>query len=320
MTGMAFGETIKLRDGTKVSGRILSQDEDNIVIKTDVTNRTIMKSQVDSIDYGGVQFCTVLLKDGSTLKGSIVSQDEDQIMLKTDLGQISVPKTKITSVSFNEDDAADATTSDKLAQEAKDKLSKEKNGRNKTKSAAAESSQASSFTATTTTTTLGVAPNDEARASVESFVMNSAFRNQMGRSALIQASGKVPIDVRYNIYNRSHRGDAPLFFIVNLFLYSVGSWAQGDTTGGFWEDALLVGGFACAYVFENTQDPTYAYATVGCFLLGLIDNYYAPWGYETEWNNQLKQGLMLTSADPVRSLDLAKKDWAVSVPLLGVRF
>jgi sRNA-binding regulator protein Hfq len=323
VTGMAFGETIKLRDGTTVSGRILSQDEDTIVIKTDVTNKTIMKSQVDSIDYGGVQFCTVLLKDGTTLKGSIVSQDEDQIMLKTDLGEISVPKTKITSVSFNNDNTVDATTSDQVAKNAKNNLAKEKNRRNIGKDTVSASSAEASSSA-------GFS-NDEARANVETLVMDNAFRNQIGRGALIQASGNIPVSMRYEIFTHNRKSGAPLYFLLNLFFYSVGSWAQGDFTGAFIEDALWIGAGTSLYLWEESAiidystgsygyNSTYLTLFAACLLAGLVVDYYAPWGYEGEWNNQLKQGLMLTSAAPTGPLDLAKKDWSIGVPLLGVRF
>lgn len=308
--GLAQAETIKFRDGGSITGRIISQDEDAIILKTDAGQTNIEKTKVESISYGGVQFCTVQLKDGTTLKGSIVSQDADVIMLKTDLGNIEVPKTKIDKVSFVEETGTAAKDSAALAREVKEKLAAEKQK--------AESSKTASSASSSVAVVAGSL--DEVRASLENLALNQAFRNQVGKTAMIQASGKLPVDLRYSIYTRNQRGDAVLFLFLNL-IPSLGSWIQGDVAGGFIIDLSLVGVGVCQQFAKMSGDGRLVVASGVFAALYLLSSIYSPFGYEGDWNNQLKQSLMLTSAQSgAPAYALKSEGWFVSVPVFSARF
>jgi hypothetical protein len=81
--------TIQFKNGDKISGRVISDNDSSIVLQTSFGEVTIQKSEIK------LQAVTIYLKDGSIVSGDIVSKDEQHFLLRTSFGVVTINKENI---------------------------------------------------------------------------------------------------------------------------------------------------------------------------------------------------------------------------------
>lgn len=81
--------TIQLKNGDKITGAVLSDNDTLIVLKTSFGEVTIQKSDIK------LQSITLFLKDGSILSGEILSRDDQHFSLHTSYGIVVIDKENI---------------------------------------------------------------------------------------------------------------------------------------------------------------------------------------------------------------------------------
>ncbi len=96
----ASAETVKLKDGSVLTGQIISNTSESIILRTKETELKIEQSLIQSIDYADRGKATVVLNDGSRLTGTIEEQDAESLALNTTLGIFTVKKSDIKSIEY----------------------------------------------------------------------------------------------------------------------------------------------------------------------------------------------------------------------------
>ncbi|MBE7440653.1 MAG: hypothetical protein HS115_19575 [Spirochaetales bacterium] len=98
-SGLA-AEQVYLRNGTVVSGTILSQDSNAIVIKGLSGVITIPRSDISRIEESRTErkSAAVRLKDGSVLRGTIEDSDSSSVVLSTQAGLLTLRRSIIDSI------------------------------------------------------------------------------------------------------------------------------------------------------------------------------------------------------------------------------
>ena len=79
-------QTFKLQDGTKISGLIISEDDEFFEIETDLGLIQIHKKDIKEFE------CIFFMNNGNILVGSKVSSSESVIILSTDMGIFTIKK------------------------------------------------------------------------------------------------------------------------------------------------------------------------------------------------------------------------------------
>ena len=113
-----FAETVKLKDGTFVSGSITSQTEYTLNVRTSYGPVVLNQREVEAILPDKHR---VYLKGGTQLIGVIVDLDEFNLKLKTDDGVVNIDMPQIVSVEvydYEQGDAAQKTIQAHQAAEA----------------------------------------------------------------------------------------------------------------------------------------------------------------------------------------------------------
>lgn len=102
---MIRADQIFLKNGDRLTGRIISKDSDKITIETEAAGKVVIKwASVERIEAD--QVLTVELKDGSTLAGIIDSGDE-RLEVSTEEGkEITVAATEIAAIRNEREQAA----------------------------------------------------------------------------------------------------------------------------------------------------------------------------------------------------------------------
>ncbi|MYD59728.1 MAG: GWxTD domain-containing protein [Gemmatimonadetes bacterium] len=90
----AYGATVLLEDGTVLKGELVSESEDEVVLKTAMGELRIKKSLIKMIEQPS-RNVTVLLEDGTVLKGELVSESETEVVIKSLLGELRVAQVHI---------------------------------------------------------------------------------------------------------------------------------------------------------------------------------------------------------------------------------
>lgn len=114
---LCFAETIKLKDGTFVSGSITSQTEYTLNLSTSYGPVVINQREVEAILPDKHR---VFLKGGTQLVGVIVDLDEFNMKLQTDEGVVNIDMPQIVSVEvydYEQGDAAQKTIEQKQAEQ-----------------------------------------------------------------------------------------------------------------------------------------------------------------------------------------------------------
>ena len=79
-------QTFKLQDGTKISGLIISEDDEYFEIDTDLGLIQIQKKDIKEFE------CIFFMNNGNILVGSKISSSENEIILSTDMGVFKIEK------------------------------------------------------------------------------------------------------------------------------------------------------------------------------------------------------------------------------------
>tara|TARA_B100000131_G_scaffold142441_1_gene138608 strand:+ start:293 stop:670 length:378 start_codon:yes stop_codon:yes gene_type:complete len=78
--------TFKLEDGTKITGTILSEEENIFEIETELGIIQIQKDDIKKYK------CKVFMNNGNVLVGKKVSSSDTELILNTDLGVFKIKK------------------------------------------------------------------------------------------------------------------------------------------------------------------------------------------------------------------------------------
>jgi len=87
--GILFSQeqhSFKLEDGTKISGYIVSEDDNLYEVDTKLGLIQVEKKDIKKFQ------CIFFMNDGNILVGSKVSSSENEIILSTDLGVFKIQK------------------------------------------------------------------------------------------------------------------------------------------------------------------------------------------------------------------------------------
>lgn len=108
-----FADQIILKNGDRISGKIVKKDGDKIVIETESAGTvTILWAAVDKISAD--QPINLELKDGQTIKGTVATV-EDKLEVETkDAGKVVVEKDKVTTARNEAEQVAYVTERDRL--------------------------------------------------------------------------------------------------------------------------------------------------------------------------------------------------------------
>ncbi len=109
-----FADQIVLKNGDRLTGKIVKKDGDKIVIQTEFAGLvTILWSAVDKIVAD--EPVNIELADGQMLKGTVESKEEEKIEVKTqDAGTVEVEKAKIELVRSDDEQANFEAERDRL--------------------------------------------------------------------------------------------------------------------------------------------------------------------------------------------------------------
>jgi len=93
---------VYLKDGSFIKGKILTQDEKILILKTSFGEAKLEKDKVKSIEPEEKEM-VINLKDGSILKGKILSEDKNIIIIETSLGKLNIDRKNILEITPNKD-------------------------------------------------------------------------------------------------------------------------------------------------------------------------------------------------------------------------
>jgi opacity protein-like surface antigen len=101
--GQTEVNTIHLRDGTIIQGRILAQDDSTLVVETQYGTLEIRRTSILREELAKQlpttpkpkEAQTVYLKDGTTVKGVITFESADSLTVETGYGSMKIPKSSV---------------------------------------------------------------------------------------------------------------------------------------------------------------------------------------------------------------------------------
>ena len=79
-------QTFKLEDGTKITGKVISEENEIFEVETEFG-----LVQIDKKDIKKYQ-CKVFMNNGNILVGSKISSSENELILDTDMGVFKIKK------------------------------------------------------------------------------------------------------------------------------------------------------------------------------------------------------------------------------------
>ena len=98
---LLIADEIVLKDGSKVSGRILNEGRDEVVIESSSGRRVVSRDSIESISRDQ-DLVTVLLKSGKEIEGKLVWQSSSSVFLQTGASQIEIAKINIETMDGKE--------------------------------------------------------------------------------------------------------------------------------------------------------------------------------------------------------------------------
>ena len=113
---LSFAETVKLKDGTLISGSIVSQDEYTLNLSTSYGPVVLSQREIESISPDQHR---IFLKGGTQLVGVILDLDEFNMVLQTDEGIVNIDMPQILSVEIYDHDQGKAAQQAVAANQAR---------------------------------------------------------------------------------------------------------------------------------------------------------------------------------------------------------
>ncbi|HMB00466.1 MAG TPA: CsgG/HfaB family protein [Spirochaetota bacterium] len=108
-------DTLELKDGSRLTGKIIAQNEKEVKIKTSMGELNVPRENIARIVKTDAQVVTVYLKDGNKVTGTIKGKTAEQIILKTGVGVLTVKKADIDRIELQGDEPPVKNTADKTA-------------------------------------------------------------------------------------------------------------------------------------------------------------------------------------------------------------
>lgn len=87
-------ETIYLKSGDKITGEIIKESDQSLILKTPYGNITIAKENIQP------EKVNIWLKNGDILRGTLSHETPDTLFLKTSIGLLSIPSTDVDRLEF----------------------------------------------------------------------------------------------------------------------------------------------------------------------------------------------------------------------------
>ena len=124
---------------------------------------------------------------------------------------------------------------------------------------------------------------------------------------------------RYLLYSRFQKNDEITALLLNGLFVGLGSWIQGDNTGAIVSEGCFYGGLLLLYIGYYSDISWIGLALV---ITGLVENYYAPFGFANEWNQQLRQSLYMAGNTTPQLLIPAysKNDKLININVFSCKF
>jgi RNase P/RNase MRP subunit p29 len=102
-----FADTVELKNGDKIEGRITEETDTAIKIETDYGPLVIPRSQIAKVVKGAGEKkeeaekpagVVVELKNGDKIQGEIIEETKEAIKIKTSYGELTIPREKIAKI------------------------------------------------------------------------------------------------------------------------------------------------------------------------------------------------------------------------------
>lgn len=113
IASFTYADTIKMNNGDILVGKIISQTETSIIIRTSFGDIRVrredvqeVKMEMDSTTQG--ERALVILKDGTQLRGIITKRDGTSITLLSNFGELKISKNKIAKIKILYEEGEDA--------------------------------------------------------------------------------------------------------------------------------------------------------------------------------------------------------------------
>ena len=90
-------DEVRLKDGSRVEGRIVEESADEIVLETSEGRRSIPRKQIEGVtrDDASVE---VVLKSGRVIRGQVIRENNSTLLLQTAFSQVEISKINIETV------------------------------------------------------------------------------------------------------------------------------------------------------------------------------------------------------------------------------
>jgi len=96
---------VVLTDNSVLTGSIVSQTEDSLVLETQIGKISLVMDDIKEIRYtANKKLVEVELSDGSVLRGELLYQDSVSVKIKTKFGEMSIPRKTIVRMQFLENE------------------------------------------------------------------------------------------------------------------------------------------------------------------------------------------------------------------------
>jgi hypothetical protein len=103
VSSVSLADTVFLKDGKSLEGKVVSQNESEVELRTEYGTLTIPRSDIERVD---IEPAKLTFKDGRSLHGEIVSESRSELKLKTKYGDLTIPKTELEDIARPKDYSA----------------------------------------------------------------------------------------------------------------------------------------------------------------------------------------------------------------------
>jgi tetratricopeptide (TPR) repeat protein len=116
LCSVSLADTVFLKDGKSLEGKVIAQSESEVKLRTEYGTLTIPREDIEKIDIAPAK---LTFKDGRNLHGEIVSESQTELKLKTKYGELTIPKSEIENIARERDYSARTTETVGKESEAK---------------------------------------------------------------------------------------------------------------------------------------------------------------------------------------------------------
>jgi tetratricopeptide (TPR) repeat protein len=106
LCSVSLADTVFLKDGKSLEGKVTAQSESEVKLRTEYGTLTIPREDIEKIDIAPAK---LTFKDGRTLHGEIVSESQTELKLKTKYGELTIPKSEVEDIARAKDYSARTT-------------------------------------------------------------------------------------------------------------------------------------------------------------------------------------------------------------------